>query len=212
MRSLSRRGRGLALAASVLTVAALAATTALANHYPGNFPEMSYPYTQEKDGDCKADAVDPINVAWRGSDGGISNVQDLLVQHADWGNRSGSEQNLKVHDNPSGYDCKTQGEQRSDGSNFENTRYHTRLWFIPNSRDEPEKKTVGDAHFEELQCPGHKTVSFDAGRDRVINRMSNAGHSLNYDYWGNSRSFRQCDGDYVGSGGAGYYIGAGHRH
>lgn len=206
-----RPGLTTLLAAAAVIVLA---PVALASHYPGNFPEFSDPYTQDTDGDCAGDAIDPINIGWKGGDGGVSNVHDLITQHAGWSTGSGSVQNLKVQDTATSYDCKNQDNQRASGSNFASSRYHTRLWFIPRTRDFADKKTVGDAHYERINLTcGHAVSTFDGARDKLLEHFADAGHAIVYDgIWGNTRTFKQCNGAYVGSGGAGYYIGAGHRH
>lgn len=187
----------------------LGVSAANANHYAGNFPEWSYPYTQANNQNCTTSATDPINFAFKGSNGGLSNSKTLLEFHMGWYNSSGGQQDLKVKTSSSGYACRDQGGQRASGST---TRYHTRLWQIPYSLQVGKKKTAGDAHYEKFIYCGHATRSFTGAIDKMINNFSFGGHAIEYDYWGNTRSFRQCDGSYVGSGGAGYYFGAGHTH
>jgi hypothetical protein len=72
--------------------------------------------------------------------------------------------------------------------------------------------TTGDAHHEDLvffpvPC-GHAVDSnggggsgFDQGRDELETGFAAAGHATRRVWWGNTQSFKQCDGDYAASDG-----------
>ena len=71
---------------------------------------------------------------------------------------------------------------------------------------------VAGAHHEDLvlfpiPC-GHAVDSngpggsgFDQGRDELEQQLVAAGHVSSRVWWGNTQSFKQCDGDYAGSDG-----------
>jgi hypothetical protein len=42
---------------------------------------------------------------------------------------------------------------------------------------------------------------FDQGRDELVRRFASAGHPAERVWWGNTQSFKQCDGDYAASDG-----------
>ncbi len=188
----------------------------------GAFPAFSDPYTQKDDGNCTQNAVDPINVVFAGSVAGLDNTVDQIETHADWHTSSGSAQNLTVRVSSSGYACRGQGAQRANNSLVE-SRFHTRLWLIPHTQGTNDKDTVGDAHhedFEEFRCfpPSHAVDSngstgsgFDWGRRELRDEFDRAGHVTANHNWGNTRNFRQCDGDYAGSNGSGVNIHIGHQ-
>jgi hypothetical protein len=178
------------------------------------FPEFSRPYTQPTDGDCVGDGIDPINVYFFGERAGIDGVLNNMHQHTAWDSSGGSPQRLmrKIDDNPLDYRCHTMDDQRANESIVE-SRYHTRLWFIPASSG-ATKKTVGDAHHEDWviwapwnPCgpPGKHAVDsngdngsgFDQGRHRLKEVFDNHNHYVESHYWGNTQNFKQCDGDWA---------------
>ena len=71
---------------------------------------------------------------------------------------------------------------------------------------------VAGAHHEDLvlvpiPC-GHAVDSngpsgsgFDQGRNELERRFATAGHPTSRVWWGNTQSFKQCDGDYAASDG-----------
>lgn len=63
---------------------------------------------------------------------------------------------------------------------------------------------------EDPQISGHS--GFNHGRDQLLVAFANAGHGSQYQYWGNTRTLRQCNGSYVGSNGAAFQINVGHTH
>lgn len=76
--------------------------------------------------------------------------------------------------------------------------------------------TTGDAHHEDLvmfpPCghavdeSGPEGSGFDQARDELRARFTVAGHATSVVWWGNTQSFRQCDGDYAGSDGWAVFI------
>ena len=57
------------------------------------------------------------------------------------------------------------------------------------------------------QLEGHTTEAAsywrltDQGRDELASRFAAAGHRTRWVWWGNTQSFKQCDGDFAGSDG-----------
>jgi hypothetical protein len=146
--------------------------------------------------------VDPVNVvfhAW----GTWGRVVSQIESHAGWTATSGSTQSFTDHGG-----CHDAHAQRASG---EGTRFHVR---VRGQHPDPSLgwTATGDAHHEDLvlfpvPC-GHAVDSngpsgsgFDQGRDELRLRFEAAGHSTSRAWWGNTRSFKQCDGDYASSDG-----------
>jgi hypothetical protein len=146
--------------------------------------------------------VDPVNVVftvWGTWGRAVSQGES----HAGWENTSGTSQSFLDHGS-----CYTMHAQRASGSG---TRFHIRV-----RGQHPDAAlgwtATGDAHHEDLvafpiPC-GHAVDSngpggsgFDQGRDELEARFAAAGHSTSRAWWGNTQSFKQCDGDYAGSDG-----------
>ena len=79
----------------------------------------------------------------------------------------------------------------------------------------------GDAHHEDtIVYPGCHAVDangpdgsgFDQGRRRLRELFAAGGHGWRSQFWGNTRSFRQCDGDYAGSDGYVVFLRVDHAH
>ena len=89
---------------------------------------------------------------------------------------------------------------------------------VPRARSRPAPRrgvgwvAVAGAHHEDLvlvpiPC-GHAVDSngpsgsgFDQGRNELERRFATAGHATSRVWWGNTQSFKQCDGDYAASDG-----------
>lgn len=146
--------------------------------------------------------VDPINVvffAWGTWGRAVSQIES----HAGWTNTLGSNEYFVDHGS-----CYLMHAQRASGTL---TRFHVRI------RGQHEDDTLGwtttgDAHHEDfvvfpVPC-GHAVDSngaggsgFDQGRDELEARFASAGHPIFRVWWGNTQSFKQCDGDFAGSDG-----------
>lgn len=155
--------------------------------------------------DCPAVAsnrVDPVNVvftAW----GTWGRALSQIESHAGWPATSGSTQFFADHGG-----CYSMHGQRASG---DGSRFHVR---VRGQHPDPSLGWVatGDAHHEDLvffpvPC-GHAVDSdgaggsgFDQGRAELERRFAEAGHVVERVWWGNTQSFRQCDGDYAGSDG-----------
>jgi hypothetical protein len=146
--------------------------------------------------------VDPVNVVFHGW-GTWGRAASQIESHAGWTSTSGSSQSFADHGG-----CYEMHAQRASG---EGTRYHVRV-----RGQHPDTSlgwtATGDAHHEDLvvfpvPC-GHAVDSngpegsgFDQGREELRLRLESAGHPTYRVWWGNTRSFKQCDGDYASSDG-----------
>jgi len=183
-------------AVAVLFVVLLAGSPALA-HF-----DTADRYTHSACPASAANRVDPINVvfwAW----GTWGRVESQIVSHAGWTATSGSTQSFADHGA-----CFAMHTQRASGHG---SRFHVRV------RGQHPDGMLGwtaaaAAHHEDnvlfpVPC-GHAVDSngpggsgFDQGRDELESSFDLAGHSTYRVWWGNTQSFKQCDGDYAASDG-----------
>ena len=180
----------------VASAAALVDTPALA-HF-----DTAGRYTHKA---CPASAayrLDPINVVFT-TWGTWGRGESQVESHAGWSAASGSAQSFTDHGG-----CVPMHTQRASGHG---SRFHIRL------RGQHADATLGwtaaaAAHHEDLvlfplacghavDANGPAGSGFDQGRDELLTRFTNAGHSSYRVWWGNTQSFKQCDGDYAGSDG-----------
>jgi hypothetical protein len=188
------------LLAVVLAAAGLAlglAGTVAVAHF-----DRTSPYTHAGCPATPGNRVDPINVVFTGW-GTWGRVESQIETHAGWTAGSGSEQSFVDHDV-----CRPLHTQRANG---ERTRFHVRI-----RGQHPDAAlgwtATGDAHHEDLvlfpvacghavDSSGPEGSGFDQGRDELERRFAGAGHASQRVWWGNSQSFKQCDGDYAASDG-----------
>jgi hypothetical protein len=183
--------------ALMLAVTAMALAGPAAAHF-----DASSKYTYRE---CPATAenrVDPINVVFS-SWGTWGRAVSQVESHAGWTDTTGSSQAFVDHGT-----CYAMHAQRASGSR---TRFHIRV-----RGQHPDTvlgwTATGDAHHEDLvlfpiPC-GHAVDSdgpdgsgFDQGRNELERRFADAGHMTSRVWWGNTQSFKQCDGDYASSDG-----------
>lgn len=155
-------------------------------------------------GECPAgiaNRIDPINVVFHGW-GTWGRAVSQLESHLGWTATSGSSQVFVDHGS-----CQPQHAQRASGNG---TRFHVRL-----RGQHPDSSlgwtTTGDAHHEDVvwfppcghavDASGSGGSGFDQGRDELLTRFAAAGHTTSVAWWGNTESFKQCDGDYASSDG-----------
>jgi hypothetical protein len=146
--------------------------------------------------------TDPVNVVFTGW-GTWGRADSQIQSHAGWTATSGSSQSFVDHDA-----CWPMHAQRASN---EGTRFHIRL-----RGQHPDAAlgwtAMGDAHHEDLvmfpvpcghavDANGSGGSGFDQGRDELARRFASAGHPSKRVWWGNTQSFRQCDGDYAASDG-----------
>jgi hypothetical protein len=201
---------------AVLTAVAVMAVVPTASQA---FPWFSSPYTSAA-GNCGT-SIDPINIVFQGTNAWASDVARNSNVHAGMGDTSGSSQSLSVPYG-TGRQCRPMDETRATGPD---TRHHSRFWRQPNT-DGDAKLVMGDAHYErrtgryEPGCLGTHAITpvgstpsgFDIGRRYVVGSFQNGGHYAEGKWWGNTNSFRQCDGGYAWSEGIGVVIHNYHRH
>jgi hypothetical protein len=162
-----------------------------------NFSTSHYTYKT----DCST-AQDPINYVFWGPSAWWSNAAAHVQHHTDWTNTSGGRQTNYAHGI-----CYYMGTQRASGSL---SRYHVRFFW---AHDDGAGRyfTAADPHHEDfvwycghaVDSNGSNGSGFDQGRRR-LNYLMGFGHSTTTNYWGNTRNFKQCDGDWAGSNG---YVG-----
>lgn len=197
MHTLARR-----IGAGVAAAVALALSPAVAH---AHFSSSSYTYNN-----CDAGRrlVDPINFVFYGARANSTLSAHHIEHHAFWDNTSGSFQAFFTEGN-----CRGMATQRASSGNA-SSRFHIRLF----PTDHPDRKgrleTVGDAHHEDLvwnsnkgyPCHavdknGRQGSGFDQGRSKLVNQFRGKHTFGDYAAWGNTRNFKQCDGDYAGSDG-----------
>lgn len=193
------RRRATLLAAVGLMVLGLAAI--LAAPATAHFDSSSR-YTHR---DCPATSekrVDPINVVFT-SWGTWGRAVNQVEAHTGWSDTSGSAQSFVDHSG-----CYSMHAQRASASG---TRFHVRIRG-QHSDDALGWTATGDAHHEDLvmfpapcghavDSDGPEGSGFDQGRDELERRFAEAGHRTWREWWGNTLSFKQCDGDYASSDG-----------
>jgi hypothetical protein len=164
--------------------------------------DAAEPYTHRSCPAAASGRVDPVNVVFYGW-GTWGRAVSQIEAHAGWTATSGSEQSFVDHGG-----CHPMHGQRASG---DGSRFHIRV-----RGQHPDAElgwtATGDAHREDLvvfpwPC-GHAVDSngpggsgFDQGRDEVRDRFAAAGHAWYVEWWGNTQSFKQCDGDFAGSDG-----------
>ncbi|MDQ3381490.1 MAG: hypothetical protein M3546_14435 [Actinomycetota bacterium] len=154
---------------------------------------------------CPASAgnrIDPINVVFT-TWGTWRRAESQVEAHVGWTAVSGSAQHFVDHGG-----CAQTHTQRASG---QGSRFHARL------RGQHADPTLGwtataAAHHEDLvlfpvpcghavDANGPSGSGFDQARDELERRFTSAGHVSSRVWWGNTQSFKQCDGDYAASDG-----------
>ena len=152
--------------------------------------------------------TDPVNVVFQ-SWGTWGRAASQIESHAAWTSTSGSDQLFVDHGA-----CSVQHAQRASG---EGSRFHVRL------RGQHWDPALGwaaaaAAHHEDLvlfplpcghavDANGPGGSGFDQGRDALEAAFAAAGHATSRAWWGNTQSFKQCDGDYAAADGWMLFIG-----
>jgi hypothetical protein len=146
--------------------------------------------------------VDPVNVVLHGW-GTWGRSVSQVEAHAGWTTASGTMQSFSDHGG-----CFPQHGQRASGHG---SRFHVRL------RGQHADPVLGwaalaGAHHEDLvvwpvpcghavDANGSAGSGFDQGRDELLSAFAAAGHGVSLAWWGNTQSFKQCDGDWASSDG-----------
>lgn len=147
--------------------------------------------------------VDPINLVF--TDWGTwGRVVSQIESHAGWRATSGSTQSFADHGS-----CYAMHAQRASG---EGSRFHARVRGQHPDAGLGWTATVGAHHEDVVVFPvpcghavdsnGHGGSGFDQARHELERLFAAAGgHLVERVWWGNTQSFRQCDGDYAASDG-----------
>ncbi len=149
-----------------------------------------------------ANRVDPVNVVFKGW-GTWGRAAAQIEAHAGWTVTSGSTLSFVDHGV-----CAAMHTQRASGHA---SRFHVRL------RGQHWDPVLGwtalaGAHHEDLvvypfpcghavDANGSAGSGFDRGRDDLLRAFAGAGHPVSMAWWGNTQSFKQCDGDWARSDG-----------
>lgn len=187
----------LGLVAAVVTLGVAVAGAPAFAHF-----DATDPYTHRTCPAAPGNRSDPVNVVFT-SWGTWGRIVSQVESHGGWTTTSGSAQYFSDHGS-----CLRLHAQRASGHG---SRFHVR---VRGQHWEPGLgwAAAGGAHHEDLvlfpfPC-GHAVDSsglegsgFDQGRDELVARFTSAGHSAYRVWWGNTQSFRQCDGDYASSDG-----------
>jgi hypothetical protein len=195
------------LAAAASLVALVAGGERSAAHF------QTYPYTLSECPAAYNGQVDPVNfVFWDAGSSAwaLSNV----VAHAGWTNTAGSTQYFSDHGS-----CRAMDWQRASACGI-CTRFHIRVEATFDSDPTWGATSRGDAHHEDavwycghaVDANGPSGSGFDQGRRELRRRLETGGHGWQSHYWGNTRNFRQCDGDYAGSDGYTVFVRIAHTH
>lgn len=190
----------------LVPAAILALGAALAGPASAHF-DASTRYTSRACPATSETRVDPINVVFH-TWGTWGRVASQVEAHARWTSTSGSTQFFSDHGG-----CYEAHAQRASG---ERSRFHVRI-----RGQHPDTSlgwtATGDAHHEDLvvfpvpcghavDANGPEGSGFDQGREELRRRLEAAGHPGSLVWWGNTRSFKQCDGDYAASDGWVLYV------
>jgi hypothetical protein len=188
----------IAVRAALATIVVLLFYAGVANAHL----DPSEPYLH---GSCPASAsnrVDPVNVVFHGW-GTWARAVAQVGSHAGWSATSGSTLSFVDHGS-----CATMHGQRASG---QLSRFHVR---VRGQHPDPVLGWVAlaGAHHEDfvvfpLPCGhavdanGSSGSGFDQGRDELVRLFAAAGHAVSLAWWGNTQSFKQCDGDWASSDG-----------
>jgi hypothetical protein len=172
--------------------------------------------------------VDPISLVYYGDAAANFRVTQDLRRHTGWFD-VGGDGGQRVPDGHG--NCMVMWDALADHHNVPPSgRFHIRIWSgngEANHKDEQGRyETIGTPHHEDYHRPdvippiegcgvrgGHAVdmgtkenptregSGFDQGRRRIRQRVNTRRHDVKLVYLGNTRAFRQCDGEDAGSNG-----------
>jgi hypothetical protein len=166
---------------------------------------QTYPYTLNECPAAYDHQVDPINDVFY-ANATEDRVLNHLAFHAGWADTGGSTQSFSSEGV-----CGEMAGQLASGYVFE-SRLHIRVRRTYDADATWGITARGDAHHEDFvwYC-GHAvdkggassgvSSGFDQGRRAIYDALSGIHTYAGTAYWGNTREFKQCDGDYAGSNG-----------
>lgn len=190
--------------AAAVVVLGIAGAAAFARPALGHF--QTYPYTLSSCPASYEHQVDPINDVFFGA-GTADRALNHIRFHTGWGDTSGSAQYFSSESV-----CGAMYGQRASGASWQ-SRFHIRVRRTYDDDPTWGITARGDAHHEDFvwYC-GHAvdkggvssglTSGFDQGRRAIYDAFYGVHGYAGVTYWGNTREFKQCDGDYAGSNGS----------
>ena len=185
----------------VLAVVALSAAPSPAS---ASWERSNFSYSSS---DCRKEkASDPVGVVFYGTAAYEWYMVGHIRWHTGWRGSHGARQWIRDE-----HQCDPTDFGASSGK-F--SRFHIRIWQKA-SRYKGVYTTVGTPHHEDFTYCGHAVdkgtkenptsngSGFDWGRRELVAKFRTRGarHRVTDHYWGNTRSFKQCDGDWAGSNG-----------
>jgi hypothetical protein len=165
----------------------------------------TYLYTLKSCPASYAEQVDPINDVFYGYATADRTLNHIRA-HTGWGDTGGSTQYFSSEGV-----CGEMYGQRASGATWQ-SRFHIRVRRTYHDDATWGITARGDAHHEDLvwYC-GHAvdkggvssglSSGFDRGRRAIYDAFFGSHDYAGAVYWGNTREFKQCDGDYAGSNG-----------
>jgi hypothetical protein len=165
---------------------------------------FSVVYYSHSDSACTK-RTDPITVVFYTSATAAHTLNHVQF-HAGWSNTSGSTQYFQSHGV-----CSSQDGQRASGG-LASSRYHIRVKKTFDADAVLGTTAVGTPHHEDLvvSC-GHAVdkggvgsglvSGFDQGKLKIVAAFAGVHAAKAPTYWGNTETFKQCDGDLAGSNG-----------
>jgi hypothetical protein len=199
MRARKVRDARAAIAVLVAVVVGAAIAASARAHF------QTYPYTLTS---CPASydhQVDPINDVFYGSATAERTLNHIRF-HTGWTDTGGSMQSFSSEGV-----CGEMYGQAASGATWQ-SRFHIRVKRTYDADATWGVTSRGDAHHEDFvwYC-GHAVdkggvssglwSGFDQGRRAIYDAFSGSHEYAGVTYWGNTREFKQCDGDYAGSNG-----------
>jgi hypothetical protein len=156
-----------------------------------------------------ANRSDPVTMIFYGFPATSRNVDTEVQRQAGWIHHTGGDQWLQSHGLCNHFDVQ-------DADQITLNRFHTRLWQMPGLDLKNRFITYATPHHEDFVVlggcgfPGNHAVDengslgsgFDQGRNRLTGEFVAAGYSIgDVQFWGNTQTFRQCDGGDASSDG-----------
>lgn len=195
-----------ALASASVTALALPAVTG------AHFVRARYAF--KGDACTKSQRSDPVTMVVYGKRATWRRTDSAIVDATGWTWQTGGDQWLKSH-----HRCYHFDSQRAEHVTL--SRFHVRLWHMPGRDRKGRRDVYLTPHHEDFVVgngcgfPGNHAVDqngpqgsgFDQGRLRLSEALVDAGYVFtDVQYWGNTRTFKQCDGGRAGSNGSVYWI------
>ena len=187
---------------SLTVLSAILGVFASANAFAAQ-PSNDYSFSNES---CSSNLVDPVGVVFAGTNASAENAGNAMAYHANWYYGGAAGQSLNVFRQTSSRICKPSNDGRNSvGLGPQGTsRFHARYWLSREIGEYP--KTVATPHYERVTCGTNHAVigngNGPGGRSGfTYAKLELGGHATSSVYWGNTRSFQQCNGNWAGGDG-----------